>query len=172
MSSGANVFAVPGMMAASGLQQTASAPAAEVTGATAQPASAKAGKLVAFESFLKKAGKMAGVVLADVVKYVVPIAAIVSVAEPETAPVIGVFVASVKLVQSTVIAAQQRWIAEGPAANEHKLADVLAIVEQPIVTMFAQAGIEVDTGYVVNLVNGVVAILNAQPATMLPSRGV
>lgn len=176
MSSGANFFAVPGSVAASGLQQAASAPAAEVAGeragAAAQPVGAKGGKLVAFEGFLKKAGKMAGVVLADIVKYVVPIAAIVSVVEPETAPVIGAFVASVKLVQSTVIAAQQRWISEGPAANGQKLADVLAIVEQPIVTMFAQAGIEVDTGYVVNLVNGVVAILNAQPATMLPSRGV
>src|ERR1700712_5431356 len=101
MSSAANVFAVPRPVAASGLQQRASAPATEVVGETAgaaaQPVGPKGGKLVAFEGFLKKAGKRAGVVLADIVKYVVPIAAIVSVVEPETAPVIGAFVASVKL---------------------------------------------------------------------------
>ena len=89
--------------------------------------------------------------------------------DPGTAPAVEAFTASVKLVQATVIAAQQRWVTQGSAANTQKLADVLEIVEQPIVTMFAQAGLQVDTAYVTNLVNGVVAILNAQPSAVLPA---
>ncbi len=122
-----------------------------------------------FEGFLRKAGQVAGVVLKDIVKYVIPIASIVSIADPSTAPVVGAFTASVKLVQATVISVQQKWTAEGSAANAQKLADVLEIVEQPVTTMFAQVGLQVDNAYVTNLVNGVVAILNAQPGLVLPA---
>ena len=71
------------------------------------------------------------------------------------------------MVQTAVVSAQQRWAGEGSAANTQKLADVLATVEQPVILMFAQVGLSVDTAYVTNLINGVVAILNAQPAVLL-----
>ncbi len=125
--------------------------------------------LVEFEGFLKRAGHVAGVVLSDVMQYAIPLASLAAVADPATAPVANAFAASLKLVQATVVSAQQRWAADGSAANTQKLADVLEIVEGPIITMFAQVGVRVDTVYVTNLVNGVVAILNAQPGAVLPT---
>ncbi len=129
------------------------------------------GKLVAFEGLLKRAGHLIGVVLKDIVKYAIPVASIVAIADPAAAPALGAFTASVRLVQATVISVQQKWAAEGSGANEQKLAEVLEIVEQPVVTLFAQVGLQVDTAYVTNLVNGVVAILNAQPGLVLPTAG-
>jgi len=147
---------------------TATEAAAGVVGGTTQSARTKTGKLAAFEGFLKKAGHIAGVVLTDILKYAIPVASLVAVADPEVAPAVVAFTASVKLVQATVISVQQKWSAVGSEANGQKLADVLEIVEQPIVTMFAQSGTQVDRAYVTNLVNGVVAILNAQPGIVLP----
>ena len=132
-------------------------------------AAAGGGKLAAFEGFLKAAGHVAGVVLSEIVKYVVPIAQVAAVVDPSAAPVVAAFTTSLELVQNTVVSAQQRWVGEGSAANTQKLADVLQVVEGPIVLLFAQAGVAVDTGYVTNLVNGVVAILNAQPGAVLPA---
>ena len=158
MSGETNLYPAPG-----------AAPALVGASVGAAAAPVKAGKLVAFEGFLKRAGHVAGVVLSEIVKYVIPVASVVAIADPAAAPAIQAFLASVKLVQSTVISAQQRWAAAGSEANAQKLADVLEIVEAPIVTMFAQAGVQVDRTYITNLVNGVVAILNAQPAAVLPT---
>ena len=139
------------------------------SGATLPPVSTM-GKLQAFEGFLKKAGQIAGVVLSEIVKYVVPVVQVAAIADPAAAPALQAFTTSLELVQTAVVTAQQRWVEEGSAANTQKLADVLEIVEQPITVLFAQAGISVDAAYVTNLVNGVVAILNAQPAVaVLPS---
>ncbi len=135
--------------------------------APGEPQEKKGSKLAAFEGLLKTAGHIAGVILADIVKYVIPVASIVAVADPAAAPLVEAFTASVKLVQASVISVQQKWVAEGSQANAQKLSDVLAIVEEPILTMFAQVGVQVDTPHVTNLVNGVVAILNAQPGAVL-----
>lgn len=188
MSSAANLYPAPGAAPSTGGQPlvsvmagtqgsasgsasgaTAEASASKVAngGGTTQTAGPKTGKLAAFEGFLKKAGHIAGVVLTDIVKYAIPVASVVAVADPELAPGVVAFTASVKLVQATVISVQQKWSASGSEANAQKLADVLEIVEQPVLTMFAQAGVQVDKAYVTNLVNGVVAILNAQPGIVL-----
>ena len=171
MSSAANLYPAPGTIPAQSAQQamTAMGPAG-MQQPVGTAATGKTGKLAAFEGFLKKAGHIAGVVLADIVKYAIPVASVVAVADPQVEPAVAAFTASVKLVQGAVVAVQQRWAAQGPAANAQKLADVLEIVEQPVVTMFAQAGLQVDAAYVTNLVNGVVAILNAQPAVVLPAQ--
>ncbi len=129
------------------------------------------GALAAFEGFLKTAGQVAGVVLSEIVKYVVPMAQVAAVADPAAAPALTAFTTSLQLVQTAVVSAQQRWSAEGSAANTQKLSDVLVTVEQPILLLFAQAGLAVDTAYVTNLVNGVVAILNAQPGVVLQTAG-
>ncbi|GAC1357681.1 MAG: hypothetical protein NVSMB3_04420 [Acidobacteriaceae bacterium] len=189
MSTAANLYPAPGAAPATGLQETrvvhvsqdlAETLGQSVSGAAATneeskrtatsidaPIAPRTGKLVAFEGFLKKAGHIAGVVLTDIVKYAMPVASLVAVADPETAPAVAAFTASVRLVQATVVSVQQKWATSGSEANPQKLADVLEIVEQPVLTMFAQAGVQVDKTYVTNLVNGIVAILNAQPGAVL-----
>lgn len=144
--------------------------AATTTSGTAVTAAGGKGALQAFEGFLKKAGHIAGVVLSEIVRFVLPMAQVVAVADPAAAPAVEAFTTALKLVQAAVLSAQQRWASEGSAANAQKLADVLVTVEQPIIVLFAQAGLAVDTAYVVNLVNGVVAILNAQPGVVLVAR--
>lgn len=168
MSSTANLYPAPGAAPVTSFDQHPAAASAPISAANASVAAAQTGKLAAFEGFLKKAGHIAGVVLTDIVKYIIPVASVVSLADPAAAPAVEAFTASVKLVQAAVISIQQKWSSGGPEVNSQKLADVLAIVEQPVLTMFAQAGMKVDTAYVVNLVNGVVAILNAQPGVILP----
>lgn len=125
------------------------------------------GTLQEFEGFLKAAGHAAGLVLADVVKYALPIATVVSVAVPPGSAAEQAFAASLTMVLNTVIVVEQKWSALG-SADAQKLADVLQIVEQPMVTLFAQAGFAVDALYVTDLVNAVVALLNAQPAVIFP----
>ena len=147
---------------------TATLDAAKTAVATTSPTTkSTGGKLQAFEGFLRRAGQTAGIVLSDLVRYVVPIAQVAALVDPEISPAVTAFSTSVRLVQATVLSAQTRWANEGSAANTQKLADVLTVVEQPIILLFAQAGLHVDTDYVVNLVNGVVALLNAQPAVTL-----
>ncbi len=164
MSSAANLYPAPEAVPSAAAP---TAPTAVQTG-PATAAASKPGKLAVFEGFLKRAGHIAGVVLTDIVKYAIPVASVVAIADPAAAPAVEAFAASVKLVQATVISVQQKWSAVGSSGNAQKLADVLEIVEQPVVTMFAQAGVQVDSAYVTNLVNGVVAILNAQPGVVLP----
>ncbi len=130
-------------------------------------AATSGGALATFEGFLKTAGHVAGVVLSEIVKFVIPMAQVVAVADPAAAPALEAFTTSLQLVQTAVVSAQQRWAGDGSAANTEKLADVLATVERPVILLFAQVGLSVDTGYVTNLVNGVVAILNAQPGVVL-----
>ena len=129
------------------------------------------GALAVFEGFLWTAGHVAGVMLSEIVKYVVPLAQVATVVDPAAAPALAAFTTSLQLVQAAVVSAQQRWVAEGSLANTQKLSDVLVTVEQPIILLFAQAGLAVDTAYVTNLVNGVVAILNAQPGVVLQTTG-
>ena len=128
---------------------------------------AGSGRLTVFEGFLKTAGHVVGVVLSEIVKFVVPIAQVAAVADPAAAPALAAFTTSLQLVQTAVVSAQQRWAGQGSAANTQKLADVLETVERPVILLFAQVGLSVDTAYVTNLVNGVVAILNAQPGAVL-----
>lgn len=126
------------------------------------------GETQGFQGFLKAAGHLVGVMLVDIVKYAFPIASIV-VAVDGTHMSAGdqAFLASVQMVLRAVLVIEQRWAAGGTGAGTQKLADVLEIVEQPIVMLFGQAGLLVDAVYVMNLVDGVVALLNAQPATSL-----
>ena len=138
------------------------------TGATTDSTGAPhGGALATFEGFLKTAGHVAGVVLSEIVKFVVPIAQVAAIADPAAAPALTAFTTSLQLVQTAVVSAQQRWATQGSAANTQKLADVLETVEKPVILLFAQVGLSVDTAYVTNLVNGVVAILNAQPGVVL-----
>ena len=137
-------------------------------GGTAPASQNTATGLKTFEGFLKTIGHIAGVVLSDIVKFALPVATVVSVAVPPTSAAEEAFAASLVMVLNTVVLIEQKWSSLGSAANAQKLADVLQIVEEPIVLLFAQAGYSVDVAYVTALVNGVVALLNAQPAVPFP----
>lgn len=130
-----------------------------------------AGSLRAFEGFLKKAGRLVGVVLSDIAKLALPIAALLSAISPKMPAAEAAFVATVQLIGNAVIAVEQKWAAMGTATGAQKLEDVLLLVEQPAIALFAEAGMTIDTGYVVNLVNGIVALLNAQPGDLLGALG-
>lgn len=173
MSSMASLYPTPGAAPAASGQPEVSSSASQAGAATASSAPGivgvgATGMLATFEGFLKKAGRVAGTALSDIVKYVIPVASVVAIADPGAAAAVEAFVASVKLVQTAVITVQQRWANQGSEADAQKLADVLAIVEEPVVLLFAQVGVEVNVAYVTNLVNGVVAMLNAQPGIVLP----
>ena len=126
-------------------------------------------ELQKFEGFLEKAGHVGAVALKDVVKYVVPFASVVAEADPALSPEVSAFNSAVSLVQKTVITIQAKWASApaGTETNAAKLADVITIVEDPIVALFKQSGKTVDTAYVTNLINSVVGLLNAQPAALL-----
>ncbi len=162
-----------GVAAVTPVGTTGVAPAMAGAGTTSggAPRAGSGRALAAFEGFLATAGHVAGVVLAEIVKYVVPVVQVAAAGDPAAAAALAAFTTSLQLVETAVVSAQQRWAAEGSAANTQKLSDVLVTVEQPIVLLFAQAGLAVDTAYVTNLVNGVVAILNAQPGVVLRTAG-
>lgn len=126
-----------------------------------------AGSLQVFEGFLKRAGRLVGVVLADIAKLALPISGLLAAISPKMQAPEAAFVATVQLIGNAVIAVEQKWAAMGTAAGAQKLADALLLVEQPAIALFAEAGITIDTGYIVNLINAVVGLLNAQPADVL-----
>ncbi len=133
MSSATNLYPAPGAAPSTGGQPLVSVhPAQQIANAVqgstaggagvsvptagsgtgiAQAVAGKPGKLAAFEGFLKKAGHIAGVVLTDIVRYLIPVASVVALADPAVAPAVEAFTASVKLVQATVISVQQKWAA-------------------------------------------------------------
>ncbi len=143
------------------------------TGQKSLGSSAIAGarSMQAFEGFLKTAGKLVGMVLSETVKYAVPISALLGVATPGLPAGEAVFLSAVQLTGNAVIAIEQKWSSVGPGSGAQKLADVLVIVEQPVLALFADAGLTVDATYVTNLVNGIVALLNAQPGDALAAAG-
>lgn len=125
----------------------------------------------AFEGFLKAAGRLVGVVLSEIVTYAVPISVLIGAVAPTLPAEERPFLSAVQLVGSAVIAIEQKWSSLGPGNGTRKLADVLALAEQPVVTLFADVGLAVDATYVTNLVNGMVALLNAQPGDGVASIG-
>ncbi len=120
-----------------------------------------------FEGFLEAAGKLVGVVLSDIVKYAVPISVLVGAATPNLPAEETAFLSALQLIGNAVIAIEQKWSSVGPGSGPQKLADVLVLVEQPVVALFADAGLAVDATYVTDLVNGIVALLDAQPGNAL-----
>ena len=135
--------------------------------ATTVAAAAGTGALQTFEGFLKRAGRLAGVVLSEISKLALPLTSLLSAISPKMPGPEAAFVAAAQLIGNAVIAVAHSGPAAGPATGAQKLADVLVLIEQPVLALFADAGLAVDTGYVINLVNGIVALLNAQPGDLL-----
>ena len=136
------------------------------TGQKAEIGSAGARSMRAFEGFLKAAGKL-GVMLSEIAKYAVPLSVLIGASTPSLPPEEGAFLLAVQLIGNAVIAIEQKWSSFEPGSGTQKLADVLLLVEQPVVLLFADAGLTVDATYVTTLINGVVALLNAEPGNGL-----
>ena len=136
-------------------------------GATAVVASSGAGSLASFGGFLKRAGRLVGVAVSEIAKLALPIVSLLAASSPEVSAAESAFLASVELIGNAILAIEQKWSSVAAATGAQKLADVLRLVEPPVIALFAEAGVAVDAAYITNLVNGIVALLNAQPGDVL-----
>jgi hypothetical protein len=114
---------------------------------------------------MEKIGHDIKVVWADVVKYLPLETALASLIFPGSAAAAGVL-NSVGLIQQAVVAVEQKFAAAGVASGtgEQKLAQVLKMVTPSVMQLLASEKITVDQAEITNIVNAVVAVLNAQPA--------
>jgi hypothetical protein len=75
----------------------------------------------------------------------------------------------IALVENAIALVEAKWAAGGEASKTgpQKLADVMALVEGPLLEMLPLLGIKADTAYITELINAIVAILNLSraPAT-------
>lgn len=118
-----------------------------------------------FVSVMEKVGHDIKVVFADVLKYL-PAAGVVAAAIfPNNATALGV-VTSVELIRNAVVLVEQKFAALGTptGTGPQKLAEVLGIVGPAVTQLLAQEHINVDQAELTNIIDAVVADLNAQPA--------
>jgi hypothetical protein len=100
-------------------------------------------------------------------KYAVPVEKLVALLFPAAAPLGNAIADATSLIQNAVLLVEQKFAASGvqSGTGPQKLAEVLTLAENAVTSLLSSTGIKVSTGYVSNLVNAVVAILNAQPST-------
>jgi hypothetical protein len=104
--------------------------------------------------------------LSYAVKIAVPVEALAKLLFPQFAPAITAGVDAASLIQNAVLVVEQKFAAAGKQSGTgaQKLAEVLVLAEGAVTAILAQYGVHADTGYVANLVNAVVAVLNVQAA--------
>jgi hypothetical protein len=119
-----------------------------------------------FVGFLETVGKDFLKGLGYAVKYAVPVEKLVGLLFPAAAPAMLEIGAATSLIQTAVIAVEQKYAAAGiqSGSGAQKVADVLLVVEQAVTSLLAKAGVAADSAYIQSLVNAVVAILNVQAA--------
>lgn len=133
-----------------------------------------------FESVLIVVGKDFEKGLTVAVKYLPEATALASIIFPQAAAGLTTATVTATLIQNAVVATEQKYSAQGKqtGTGAAKLADVLTLVngavtqllsESTISSELAKAGITVDTGYITNLVNAVVGVLNVQGAAAVTS---
>jgi uncharacterized membrane protein len=123
-----------------------------------------------FVTFLDKVEADVKVGLADVVKYLPAASAIAGFIFPPAVAPLAAATTVAGLLQTAIADAQQK-LAGVTGSGATKLANVLTVVtssvtallaEPTIAAELAKAGITVNTAYITNLVNAVVAYLNVQ----------
>jgi hypothetical protein len=121
---------------------------------------------MSFLSVLEAVGKDFAKGLKFAVTYAVPVEGLVALLFPAAAPVATTLANATTLIQNAVMLVEQKYAASGVqnGTGPQKLAEVLTLAEGAVTSLLSQAGISANTEYVTNLVNAVVAILNAQPA--------
>jgi hypothetical protein len=108
--------------------------------------------------------KDVAVIWNDVVKYLPAAASLATIIFPaEAAPIAGV-VNSVDLIRQAVASVEQKFAAAGnpTGTGAQKLAQVLSMVSPTVTQLLTAEGLKVDSVYLTNIVNAVVAILNVQ----------
>jgi len=121
---------------------------------------------MSFLSFLEAVGKDFAKGLSYAVKIATPVEALAKLLFPQFAPAITAGVDAAALIQNAVLLVEQKFSAAGKQSGTgaQKMADVLALSEGAVTAILAQYGVHADAGYVANLVNAVVAVLNVQAA--------
>lgn len=122
---------------------------------------------MSFLSVLKAIGKGFAKGLKWAVTYAVPVEKLVALLFPAAAPAAAGIASATTLIQNAVLLVEQKYAASGVqnGTGAQKLAEVLTLTEDAVVSLLKQEGITADTSYVTNLVNAVVAILNVQQTT-------
>jgi len=122
---------------------------------------------MSFTSVLQSIGKNFTKGLNFAVTYGTPVEGLVAMLFPAAAPVAGTLASATALIQNAVLIVEQKYAASGvqSGTGAQKLAEVLTLAEGAVTSLLASAGITASTAYITSLVNAVVAILNAQPAT-------
>lgn len=117
-----------------------------------------------FVSVMETIGKDVKAVWADVVKYLPAAATLAELIFPAQTAVIGSAINSVDLIQQAVATVEQKFAAAGNpvGTGAQKLAQVLSIVSPTITQLLSTEKVPVDTAYITDIVNAVVAILNVQ----------
>lgn len=117
-----------------------------------------------FIGFLEAVGKDFLKGLTFVSKYIVPVGSLVALFFPPAAAVTAEVSVATSLIQKAVVLVEQKYSASGVqnGTGAQKSAEVLLLTEQAVVSLLAQAKINVDTTFVQNLINAVVAVMNVQ----------
>lgn len=126
---------------------------------------------MSFLSVLKAIGQDFEKGLAWAVKYAIPVETLVGILYPPAIPVLAPVITATELLQTAVVQVEQKYAASGVqnGTGAQKLAEVLLLAENAVTSLLAQAGIKADTTYITNLVNAIVAILNVQQSTGVPT---
>ncbi len=120
-----------------------------------------------FVSVLDKIGQDFVKGLDEVEKYLPLAAKLASLIFPADSAAIAGVVNSTQLIQSAVASVQQKMAAAGAgkATGTALATDVLTIVTPAVTQLLTEAGVKnVNSTYIQNIVNAVVAILNVQQA--------
>lgn len=106
--------------------------------------------------------------LEEVAKYLPKAAGLAALIFPAQAAAITGVVNSVELIQNAVVTVEQKMAAAGKqtGTGAQKAADVLTLVTPTVTQLLTAEGLHVDTAFLQNIVNAVVAILNVQASTV------
>ena len=117
-----------------------------------------------FVSVMETIGKDVKSLWADVVKYLPAAAKLAELIFPAQTAVIASAVNSVDLIQQAVVTVEQKFAAAGnpTGTGTQKLAQVLSIVSPTVTQLLSSEKVPVDSAYITDIVNAVVAILNVQ----------
>ena len=119
---------------------------------------------MSFISLLVAVGKGFAKGLGWAVQYAVPAERLVALLFPAAAPAALELADATTLIQHAVLLVEQKYAAAGQqhGTGADKLAEVLLLCGQVVITLLGKAGIAADSGYVTRLVSAIVAILNVQ----------
>jgi hypothetical protein len=132
----------------------------------ASPGEVKAGHGMSFFSFLSWIGSEFKKGFGLLKQFDTPIEDILGIVFPPAEAALEGAKAAINLVKGSVVSVEQKFSALGTqnGTGAQKLEEVLAIVEPAVTQLLAKEGIKADTSRVTEIINLVVAALNARPA--------